>query len=78
MKRNGINLFASERDKEAAVAKRFNRTMKTRILTYLLYKGTVREVEIIQYIVRAIINSYHTTIGMPLMQVLKNINRLSI
>jgi len=65
MKRNAIQHFASESDQKAAVAERFNRTIKTRIWTYLSDKGTVRWVDVIQDLVQAYNNSYHRTIGMP-------------
>ena len=42
MKRFGIQHFASESEQKAAVVKRFNRTIKTRIWTYLSDRGTVR------------------------------------
>ena len=35
MKRNGIHHFASESEQKATVVERFNRTIKTRIWTYL-------------------------------------------
>ena len=42
MKRHGIQYFASESEQKAAVVERFNLTIKTRILTYLSDRGTVR------------------------------------
>ena len=42
MKRNGIHHFASESEQKAAVVERCNRTIKTRIWTYLSDRGTVR------------------------------------
>ena len=47
MKRHGIQHFASESEQKAAVVKRFNRTIKTRIWTYLYDRGTVRWVDVI-------------------------------
>lgn len=64
MKRNDIQHFASESDQKAAVAERFNRTIKTRIWTYLSDKGSAKWVDVIQDLVRAYNNSYHRTIGM--------------
>ena len=46
MKRHGIQHFASESKQKAAVVERFNRTIKTRIWTYLSDRGTVRWVDI--------------------------------
>ena len=42
MKRNGIQHLASESEQKAAVVERFNRTIKTRIWTFLSDRGTVR------------------------------------
>ena len=64
MKRHGIQHFASEREKKAAVVERFNRTIKTRIWTYLSDRGTVRWVDIIQDLVDAYNNSRHRSISM--------------
>ena len=43
---------------------RFNRTIKTRIWTYLSDSGTVRWVEIIQDLVDDYNHSHHRSIGM--------------
>ena len=43
---------------------RFNRTIKTRIWTYLSDRGTVRWVDVIQYLVEAYNHSHHRSIGM--------------
>ena len=64
MKRNGIQHFASESGKKAAVVERFNRTIKTKIWTYLSDRGTVRLVDVIQDLVDAYNNSRHRSIGM--------------
>ena len=42
IKRHGFQDFASESEQKAAVVERFNRTIKTRIWTYLSDRGTVR------------------------------------
>ena len=47
IKRNGIQHFASDSEQKAAVVERFNRTIKTRIWTYLSDRGTVRWVDAI-------------------------------
>ena len=41
MKRHNIQHFASESDQKAAVVKRYNRNIETRILTYLSDRGTM-------------------------------------
>ena len=64
MKRHGIQHFASESEQKAAVVERFNRTIKTRIWTYLSDRGTVRWVDVIQDLVDAYKNSRHRSIGM--------------
>ena len=64
IKRHDIYHFASESDQTAAVVKRFNRTIKTRILTYLSDRGTVSWVDVIQNLVNAYNHSRHRSIGM--------------
>ena len=53
IKRHGIQHFSSESEQKAAVVERFNRTIKTRIWTYLSDRGTVRWIDIIQDLVDA-------------------------
>ena len=53
MKRYGIQHFASESEQKAAVVERFNRTIKTRIWTYLSDCGSVRWLDVIQDLVDA-------------------------
>ena len=65
MKRHKIQHFASKSDQKAAVDKRFNRNIKTRIWTYLSDRGTVRWVNVIQDLVNAYNYSRHRSIGMP-------------
>ena len=64
MKRNGIQHFASDSELKAAVVKRFNRTIKTMIWTYLSDRGTVGWVDVIQELVDAYNHSRHRSIGM--------------
>ena len=64
MKSHGIQHFATESELKAAVVKRFNRTIKTRIWTYLSDRGTLRWVNVIQDLVHAYNHSRHRTIGM--------------
>ena len=59
-----IQHFANESEQKAAVVERFNRTIKTRIWTYLSDRGTERWVDVIQYLVDAYNNSLHRSIGM--------------
>ena len=71
MKRHKIQHFASESDQTAAVVKRFNRTIKTRIQTYFSNRGTVRWVNIIQDLVDAYNHSRHRFIGIAPVDVQK-------
>ena len=64
MKRNGIQHFASESEQKAAVVEQFNRSIKTKIWTYLSDRGTVRWVDVIQNLVKAYNHSHHRSIGM--------------
>jgi len=64
MKRHKIHHFASESDMKAAVVERFNRTIKTRIYTYLSDRGGARWVDVLQDLINAYNASYHRTIGM--------------
>lgn len=64
MRRYSIHHFASESDMKAAVVERFNRTIKTRIYTYLSDRGSARWVDILQDLVDAYNASRHRTIEM--------------
>ena len=64
MKRHGIQHFATESEQKAAVVERFNRTIKSRIWTYLSDRGTVRWINVIQDLVDAYNHSLHRSIGM--------------
>ena len=64
MKRHCIQHFDSESQQKAAVVERFNRTIKTRIWTYLSYRDTVRWLDIFQDLVDAYNNSRHRSISM--------------
>ena len=64
IKRHGFQHFASESEQKAAVVKRFNWTIKTRIRTYLSDRGTVRWVDVIQEFVDAYNHSRNRSIGM--------------
>lgn len=71
MKRHSIEHFASNSDQKAAVVERFNRTIKTRLWTYMSDRGTVRWVDVINDIVKSYNQSTHRSIGMPPSQVRK-------
>ena len=64
MTTNGIHHFAFESDQNAAIAERFNRTLKTRIWTYLSAKRRKRWVVAIPAIFKFYNGSYHRSIGM--------------
>ena len=64
MNRHGIQHFASESDQKAAVVERFNRTIKTRLWTYMSDRGTVRWNDVLQQLVDAYNQSPHRSIGM--------------
>ena len=68
---NGIQHFASESDQKAAVAERFNRTIKHRIFTYLNAKKTRRWVDVLPQHIASYNASYHRTIGMAPVTVTK-------
>ena len=42
MRHHGIKQFVTDSNQNAAVVERFNRTMKTRLRTYMSEKGTVQ------------------------------------
>ena len=64
MKRHNIQHFASESEQNATVVERFNRTIKTRIWTYLSDRRTVRLVDVITNLVYAYNHSRHRFISM--------------
>ena len=64
VKRHGIQHFATESDQKAAVVERFNRTIKTRLWTYMSDRGTVRWVDVLNNMVSAYNHSYHRSIKM--------------
>ena len=64
MTTNGIHHFASQMDQKAAVVERFNRTLKTRIMTYLSAKRTNKWVVALFAILKSYNGSYHRSIGM--------------
>ena len=64
MKRNGIQHFASKCERQAAVVKRFNRTIMIMLWTCFSDRGTVRWLDVIQDLVEAYNHSHHRSIGM--------------
>ena len=64
MTQNGINHFASESDQKAAVVERLNRTLTTRIWTYLSAKRTKKWIDGLPAIITSYNKSYHRSIGM--------------
>ena len=64
IKRHDIQHFASESKQKAAVVTRFNRTIKTKIWTYLSDRGTVRWVDVIQDLTDAYNHSRNCSIDM--------------
>lgn len=64
LKANNIHHFASESDQKAAVVERFNRTLKSRIWTFLSAKQTSRWIDALPKIVISYNNSYHRSIRM--------------
>ena len=64
MRHHAIQHFASDSDQKAAIVERFNRTIKTRLWTYMSDKGTVRWLDVLQHLVISYNHSYHRSIGM--------------
>ena len=63
MKRYIIQHFAYEGEQQTVVVKGFNRTIKTKIWTYLSDRGTVRWLDVIQNLVDAYNHSRDRSIG---------------
>ena len=63
MTTNGNHRFASESDQKAALVERFNRTLNTRIWTYLSAKRTKKWVVALPAILKSYNGSYHRSIG---------------
>ena len=79
LKRYSIQHFASESEQKAAAVERFNRTIETRIWTYLSDRGNVRWVDVIQDLVEAYNHSRHRSIGIAIADVQKkDENRLCV
>lgn len=64
-KRHGIKYYTTRNpDTKAAIVERFHRTIKARMWRYLTYKNTYRYIDVLDLLVEAYNNSYHTTIKM--------------
>ena len=65
LRSQGIKFYASENeDIKAAVAERFNRTLKEKMYRYFTAKNTRRYVDVLQDIIYSYNHSYHRSIGM--------------
>ena len=64
LRQRGIEHFASQSDQKAAIAERFNRTLKSRMWTYFTANKTDRYVNVLDDIVYAYNHSVHRSIGM--------------
>jgi transposase InsO family protein len=64
LRKHGIQHFASNSDKKAAIVERFNRTLKNRIFAYFTANNTTRYVDVLGDIVAGYNASYHRSIGM--------------
>lgn len=65
LKEQKVHLFSTEGDDKAAIAERFNRTLKERVYRYLTSANTLRYENVLQAIVRGYNRSKHRSIGMP-------------
>jgi len=63
-KKHNIHHFVTSSDQKAAVAERFNRTLKTRIWTYFTAHQTNQYLDILDKVVDSYNHSHHRTIGM--------------
>ena len=77
MTTNGIHNCESESDQKAAVVEQFNRTLKTKICTYLSAKQTKKWVVALHAILKSYNGSYHRSIGMaPNQVIIDNLNTI--
>ena len=63
MKTHGIHHFSTHGDTKAAVAERFNRTLKEKLYRYLTAKNTRTYLQVLQSIVRGYNATVHRSIG---------------
>jgi len=65
LQRRGIKFYTSENeDIKAAVAERFNRTLKEKMYRYFTAKHTRRYIDVLQDLIHAYNNTRHSSIGM--------------
>jgi transposase InsO family protein len=63
--KNGIHHFSTNNvDVKAAMAERFNRTIKAKLYRYFTHKNTTRYIEVLPKLLEGYNNSYHRSIGM--------------
>ena len=63
MKTNGIHHFSTHGDAKAALAERFNRTLKEKLYRYLTAKNTQAYLQVLQSIVQGYNATVHRSIG---------------
>ena len=71
MTQYGIHHFAYESDQKAVVGERFNRTLKTRIWTFLSAKRSKKWIDTLPAILPSYNGYYHRSIGMAPIDVTK-------
>jgi len=64
LKNNNIEYFSTFSDKKAAMAERFNRTLKSRMWKYFTTNETRKWIDIVQQLVNDYNNSSHSTVKM--------------
>jgi len=70
LKQHGIKFYTSENeDLKAAVAERFNRTLKEKMFRYFTYKNTRRYTSVLEDLLHSYNNTYHRSIGMSPLEV---------
>jgi hypothetical protein len=70
----GIEYFSIHSDKKAALAERFNKTLKTRMWKYLTEKETEVWVNVLHEFVFGYNHSFHSSIGMMPSEAIKEEN----
>jgi len=64
-RRHGIKFYTSENeDLKAAVVKRFNRTLKTKMFRYFTHAKTRRYLDVLDDLLHSYNNTHHRSIGM--------------
>ena len=62
--KQGIKHFVTENETKAAMVERFNRTLKTRLWTYMTANNTDRYIDVLPQVVKSYNHSVHRSIGM--------------